>query len=72
MIGEIVKVRGEDAYVAPRADLLDGCGSWLGEPWKTCDAFPLDPSTVAAIRDDRIVLGEATARSVSGPAISPK
>ncbi len=72
VLGEIARVRGEDVFVTPRSDLLRGCGSWLCGTWETVETFPLDPRTVSAIREDRIVLEDTTSRPVSGPIIESR
>ena len=72
VIGSIVEVRRDGAYVTPKADLLKGCGSWLSGNWEQCAAFPLDPTKVEAIEDDRVVLRDASTKSRSSVRISPR
>ncbi|MFO7926471.1 MAG: hypothetical protein ACQET5_12890 [Halobacteriota archaeon] len=65
VVGSIVRVRGGEAYVAPTAGLLEGCGSWLTGTWDEHDAFALDPGCVDAVLEDRIVLSDAAVGSLS-------
>lgn len=55
-IGSVVRVASPTALVRPREGLLRGCGSWIGNEWRSTDVFELDSEAVVQVTDEAVVL----------------
>lgn len=51
VVGRIDRIRGDRAFVRPEQGLLEGVGSWIGNPWSADEPFPLDWTQVDAVED---------------------
>lgn len=55
VIGAVENIYEGKAYVTPSPGLFRGYGSWIGAPFSE-DDFILDPTKIADVREDAIVL----------------